>query len=138
MKRSKCPISNALDYLGDKWSLLILRDIILYDKRTYKDLQESDEKIATNILSDRLLKLESAGLIERKKHPKDKRRSIYISTSKGIDLIPLLIEMILWSKKYYPETFTPDEFLEQLKTNKEETVKKLILEKKSTQTVDSE
>ena len=56
MKRSNCPISNALDYLGDKWSLLILRDIILYNKATYKELQESDEQIATNILSDRLQK----------------------------------------------------------------------------------
>ena len=77
MKRSKCPIPNGLDYFGDKWSLLILRDIILYNKSTYKELQESDEKVATNILSDRLTKLEQDGFIISKVHPKDKRRKIY-------------------------------------------------------------
>ena len=119
MKRSNCPISNALDFFGDKWSLLILRDIILYSKSTYKDLQESDEKIATNILSDRLSKLESDDLIVREVHPKDKRKKVYKITKKGLDLTPILIEMILWSKEYYPETFVPEDFLQQIKEDKE-------------------
>lgn len=131
MKRSKCPISNALDFLGDKWSLLILRDILLYDKSTYKDLQQSDEKIATNILSDRLQKLEENGFIECNHHPNDKRKKLYTPTDMGIDTLPIIIEMILWSKKYFPETYTPDEFLEELKTKKEETVNKIMKTKRT-------
>ena len=126
MKRSKCPISNALDHVGDKWSLLILRDIILYGKSTYKELQESDERIATNILSDRLVKLEVDGLIKKEAHKKDKRKKVYKSTEKGLHLVPLLIEMIIWSKRYYPETYVPNDFLNEIDVNKEELIRQII------------
>ena len=129
MKRSKCPISNALDYFGDKWSLLVLRDIILYNKKTFKELQESEEHIATNILTDRLSKLESAGLIRRDKHPKDKRRSIYLITKKGLDTLPVIIELMIWSKKYYPKTYIPDEFWNQVVDDKEVVIAKITADR---------
>lgn len=130
MQRSDCPIANVLDYVGDKWSLLVLRDISFYDKRTYSDLQESKEQIATNILADRLNKLESAGMIYKSPHPNDKRRNLYFLTEKGFDLIPILIEMMLWSKKHTPETYAPEDFLSLAKSNRDELVRKLIAKNK--------
>ena len=125
MQRSDCPIANVLDYVGDKWSLLVLRDILFFDKKTYSDLQNSKEKIATNILADRLSKLESAEIIYKAPHPKDKRKSLFNLTQKGIDLIPILIEMIIWSKKYEPDTYAPEEFLELAKNNRDELIKNI-------------
>ena len=99
--RSDCPISPALDIFGDKWTLLILRDLIFKGKNTYSDFLGSEEKIATNILADRLAMLECAGIITKHKHPDSKAKILYKLTSKGIDLIPALVEIIEWSEKYY-------------------------------------
>ncbi|WMN60857.1 helix-turn-helix transcriptional regulator [Pseudoalteromonas xiamenensis] len=106
-KRSDCPISNVLDLVGDKWSLLILRDLLFFAKKSYSDLQNSDEKVASNILSSRLEKLEMDGLISKQQDEKDKRKKIYTLTEKGIDMLPILLEMILWSAKYSPDTNIP-------------------------------
>lgn len=126
MQRSDCPIANVLDYIGDKWSLLILRDISFYNKRTYSDLQSSKEHIATNILADRLTKLESFGIIYKLPHPLDKRKKLFYLTEKGFDLIPVLLEMIIWSKKHTPETYAPEDFLQQIKMNREQLIKDII------------
>ncbi|MFK7804817.1 MAG: winged helix-turn-helix transcriptional regulator [Anaerolineae bacterium] len=99
-KRSCCPVSSALDFLGDKWSLLIVRDIIFQDKITFKEFLESDEKISTNILSDRLSRLEAQGIISKSNHPLNKVVKIYRLTPKGLDLLPILFEFILWSNDY--------------------------------------
>src|SRR5687768_10629590 len=99
-KRSDCPISSALDIFGDKWSLLIIRDIAFSNKTAYGDFVQSDEKIATNILADRLAILEWAGIILKEDHPEKKSKFVYKLTQKGIDLIPILLEIILWSDKY--------------------------------------
>lgn len=99
-KRSFCPISSALDLLGDKWSLLIVRDIALLGKNTFKEFLESNEKIATNILSDRLSRLEAQGIVSKSDHPHNKVVKVYRLTQKGLDLLPILFDVVLWSDKY--------------------------------------
>jgi DNA-binding HxlR family transcriptional regulator len=98
--RSECPISSALDLIGDKWSLLIIRDIIFFQKRTFSEFVKSDEKIASNILSDRLGRMEEAGIITKSRLPENKKNYIYSLTEKGIDFLPVIVEYILWSDKH--------------------------------------
>lgn len=98
-KRSDCPVNYAVETLGDKWSLVILRDIIFWGKHTYGEFLKSDEKIATNILANRLEYLETEGLISKSPHPDDKRKDYYAVTETGIELVPMFIEMIAWSAK---------------------------------------
>lgn len=99
-KRSDCPISSSLDVWGDKWSLLIVRDLMFARQCTYGDFLKSGEKIATNILASRLLMLEENGIINKQNHPESKAKVLYKLTEKGIDLLPLLIEINLWAEKY--------------------------------------
>ena len=99
-RRSACAISMALENIGDKWSLLILRDLMFTDKRSYGELQASDEKIATNVLAARLLSLEASGMIRKAADPVNGRRSLYFLTEKGIDLLPVIIELRQWSEKH--------------------------------------
>ena len=97
--RSKCPLSSALDVMGDKWSLLIIRDMLFEHKKTFKDFSCSEEGIATNILSDMLSKLEEFGIISKGKLPDNKKTNIYRLTEKGLELMPVLLELLLWSDK---------------------------------------
>ena len=97
--RSTCLVSSALDVMGDKWSLLIIRDMLFEHKKTFKDFSSSEEGIATNILSDRLSKLEDFGIISKGKLPDNKKTNIYRLTEKGIELMPVLLELLLWSDK---------------------------------------
>ena len=94
--RSGCPISSALDVVGDKWSLLIIRDMLVKQKKTFKEISDSDEKIAPSILSVRLKLLESYKLIFKTKVPENKKENIYLLTEKGIRLTPIIIEFSLW------------------------------------------
>ncbi|MEX1082816.1 MAG: helix-turn-helix domain-containing protein [Xanthobacteraceae bacterium] len=103
-RRSDCPISCALDVLGDRWSLLIVRDILLRGKTTHGAFRESSERIATNILGDRLTYLEQQGIVSKRPNPDDGRSEIFALTEKGADLLPLLIAMTEWSGKH-DETF---------------------------------
>lgn len=98
--RSGCPISIALELLGDPWSLLIVRDLMFKDRRTYNDFLTGGEGIASNILADRLRKLEVADIIEKRRDPQDGRRFIYRLSTKGIDLAPVLTELVIWSARY--------------------------------------
>ena len=100
-KRSECPLSCALDIFGDKWSLLIIRDLMFDNKCTYNDFLKSQEGIATNILASRLKELEENGIIEKSAHPDSKAKNLYRLTSKGIDILPILIEVYIWSDKYF-------------------------------------
>lgn len=100
--RSHCPVNFGLENFGDRWSLLILRDIIFRGKKTYGEFLKSEEKIATNILASRLVTLENDGIIIKRANPDDARKDLYMLTEKGLDLIPLMFEMILWSAKYDP------------------------------------
>lgn len=113
--RSHCPIVFALDLIGDKWSLIILRDIILFDKKFYKDFVDSQEGISTNILADRLAKLEAARIISKKRDTEDKKRFIYRPTEKGLALIPMMLEMVLWSGQYDKKTAAPADVLKRIK-----------------------
>mgnify|MGYP006091261081 FL=1 len=94
--RSGCPISSTLDVVGDKWSLLIIRDMLLKHKMTFKEISDSDERIAPSTLSARLKLLESYKLIFRTKMPENKKENIYLLTEKGIRLAPIIIEFSLW------------------------------------------
>ena len=124
-KRSDCPISFSLDIFGDKWSLLIIRDIMFKGKRNYGEFSDSEEKIATNILADRLMLLETAGIIKKGKNPGHKAKFIYSLTQKGIDLLPVLIEIIKWGATYDKDTAAPKEFVKRLKTGKEKLIKEI-------------
>jgi DNA-binding HxlR family transcriptional regulator len=99
-RRSGCPISIALELLGDSWSLLIVRDLMFKGLTTFGEFQQAGEGIATNILSDRLARLERAGIVTRRPRPDDGRRVTYRLTAKGLDLAPTLIELVLWSARY--------------------------------------
>ncbi len=121
--RSDCPISFSLDYLGDKWVLLILRDLIFTDKRSYGDFLTSDEKIATNILADRLKLLEANGFITSTVSPEKKNKFIYSLTEKGIDLIPVIVELMIWGSKY--DSYDTKDIVKKLQKDKEGTIKQL-------------
>ncbi len=99
-RRSGCPVSVSLDIFGDRWSLLIIRDLMVRGYRTFKEFQQAGEGIATNILSDRLHKLESAGIISVEPNAVDGRKLNYRLTEKGIDLAPVLLELLVWGARY--------------------------------------
>ncbi len=100
-KRSECPISSSLDVWGDKWTLLIIRDLMDAKTCTYGDFLKSPEGIATNILATRLRALEENGVILKLEHPDSKAKVLYKLTQKGIDLLPILVEINLWAEKYF-------------------------------------
>ncbi|MFO1456511.1 MAG: helix-turn-helix domain-containing protein [Steroidobacteraceae bacterium] len=99
-RRSGCPISIALELLGDPWSLLIVRDLMFKGLDTYSGFLQAGEGIATNVLSDRLARLERAGLVTRRRQAGDRRRVRYRLTAKGMDLAPVLVELVLWSARH--------------------------------------
>jgi DNA-binding HxlR family transcriptional regulator len=96
-RRSGCPLNASVEILGDRWSLLIVRDVMLRNFRFYNEFLESHEKIATNILADRLRNLETHGIITTERDPSDGRKVIYTLTAKGIGLAPVMAEMVLWA-----------------------------------------
>ena len=124
-RRSDCPISFALDIFGDKWTLLIVRDLMFKGKAHYGDFLKSEEGIATNILADRLEMLECAGIIRKARHPKNKTKYIYSLTQKGIDLLPALIEIVLWSARHDPKTAAPQDFVAQATHNRKKLIRQI-------------
>ncbi len=102
-RRSECPLNASVEMLGDRWSLLIIRDMMLRGFQTYKQFMECYEGIATNILADRLRKLVAYGIITAEPDPTDGRKLTYVLTKKGIDLAPVLTEMVLWAA-FHEET----------------------------------
>jgi len=122
-KRSDCPVSCSLDIWGDKWSLLIIRDLMFAKECTYGDLLKSPEGIATNILASRLLALEENKLIEKLDHPESKAKVLYRLTKKGIDLLPVMIEINLWAEKYFPIPADRKVMLKEVKKDKEGFIK---------------
>jgi DNA-binding HxlR family transcriptional regulator len=96
-RESGCPITFGLDSFGDRWTLLIIREIMILGKRTYSEFLEADEGIASNILIARLKHLEAEGIVEKSRDPDNRRAFIYELTKKGRDLAPILIEIIIWS-----------------------------------------
>ena len=109
--RSTCPIANLLDIVGDKWTLLVVRDLLLLSKRRYGEFQSSPEAIPTNILADRLKRLEAAGLVKKEFYQDNPPRAEYFLTRKGADLEPVLKAMGKWGKQYIPGVVLPETFL---------------------------
>jgi DNA-binding HxlR family transcriptional regulator len=100
--RSPCPIAGALDLLGDTWTLLVIRDLLFYDKHRFADFLASPEAISTNILTERLQRLERCGLVERRRYQQRPPRDEYHLTPRGQDLLPVLRELIKWGKAHVP------------------------------------
>jgi DNA-binding HxlR family transcriptional regulator len=113
-RRSSCPIARALDFIGDKWTLVVLRDLIMARKRHFTELQAGNERIASNILASRLKLLKAAGMVTRRADPEQAHRVIYEPTEKALDLLPVLIELIRWGTKYDPRSAAPGHFLRRL------------------------
>jgi DNA-binding HxlR family transcriptional regulator len=129
-RRSGCPLNASVEMLGDRWSLLILRDMMLRGFRSFKEFLTSYEGIATNILADRLKKLIAHGIITTQEDPSDGRKLIYVLTPKGLDLAPVLTEMVLWAAKHEETGNQP--LVRQMLKGKEqfiETVRQRYLEK---------
>jgi DNA-binding HxlR family transcriptional regulator len=122
-KRSECPISCSLDVFGDKWSLLIIRDMMFFNKSTYGDFLKSAEGIATNILASRLQGLEENKLIEKLEHPDSKAKVLYKLTQKAIDLLPVIVEIHLWAEKYFDIPTELKALLKEAKKGKDEFIK---------------
>ena len=122
--RSGCPISSTLDVEGDKWSLLIIRDMLIKHKKTFKEISDSDEKIAPSILSARLKLLESYKLIFKTKVPDNKKENIYLLTEKGLRLTPIIIEFSLWGN-YNMREFNEIDDIEGLNLDKTLIIQKI-------------
>ena len=120
--RSSCMIASALDLIGDKWSLLIVRDMLLEKKTTFKEFILSDEKVATNLLSSRLKLLESLEVITKDKLQTNKKENIYLLTEKGIALAPLIMELVIWSDTYVRAYHTALNNYVTVNMNKEEVI----------------
>ena len=127
-KRSDCPVSSSLDIWGDKWSLLIIRDLMFAKECTYGDFLKAPERIATNILASRLQVLEENKIIEKLDHPQSKAKVLYRLTKKGIDLLPIMIEINLWAEKYFPIPADRKAMLRDVKKDKTGFIKSMIKE----------
>ncbi len=124
-RRSDCPISFGLDLFGDRWTLLILRDILFYDRTRFSDFAPR-EHIPTNILADRLQRLESAGVIERRQDERWKNQYRYDVTDKGRDLLPTLVAMTLWGLQYDPQTAASPEFVRRIESERPKVAKEVL------------
>ena len=123
-RRSECPISYTLDIFGDKWTLLIIRDLLLFGKDSFSEFLGSDEKIATNILTDRLSVLVQEGFVTKHTAPTNKSKFLYRPTEKAIEMIPILSEITLWAEKYNPGG-APLALTEPLKKNRTKALRDL-------------
>jgi len=127
--RCNCPITSAIDILGDKWTLVIIKQMLLERKKTFKDFSESDEAIASNILSSRLKMMEEYKIISKEKLPDNKKTNIYLLTEKGLGLTPTIVELTLWSDsniREYHSSIITDSRIEMVKNNKEESIKMIV------------
>ncbi len=117
--RSHCPINFSLEHFGDKWTLLIIRDLMFKDKRHYNEFFESNENVSTSVLGDRLKQLEESGIIKKEADSVKKSRIKYSLTPKGIALLPLMIEMIVWGGTFDTDTEANQDFLDQANNHRE-------------------
>jgi DNA-binding HxlR family transcriptional regulator len=124
-ERSKCPIAYSLDIVGDRWTLLVLRDLAFKDRRYFRDFLGASEAISSNILTERLRRLQRWNLITMVPDPSDGRRSRYFLTNDGLDLLPILIEMTVWGSKRQPESNPPPERIERMSPDRAGTIRKL-------------
>lgn len=121
-RRSDCPVNFALETFGDPWSLLLIRDMVYFGKKTYGEFLASEEGMATNILASRLAHLEQQGIVVKRPSAQDKRKEEYILTEKGLDLIPVLVEMANWSACYDPDTAAPAAWIALMQADREKMI----------------
>ena len=120
--RSHCPINFVLETFGDRWTLLIVRDLMFKGKQSFSDFLASDEGIATNILAERLRRLEESGIVARTAADADRRRRTYQLTGKGRDLLKVMLEITAWSARHDPLSNTPATFLAQFENDRDAVV----------------
>ena len=120
--RSQCAIANGLEILGDRWTLLIIRDLMFTNRREFGHFMQAGEGISTNILSDRLQRLQCHGVITKEDHPEHGRKFIYQLTDKGLKLAPMVIELTLWGNETIEDTFVPPPILKMMKTDREKLI----------------
>lgn len=118
-RRSDCPLSLALDLFGDRWTLLVLRDLLFLKKRHFQDFLAAEESIASNILSARLRLLESTGMVTRHPDPGNARKIVYQPTDKAIDLVPALLELVRWSAEHDGQTKASPQFVARIRQERE-------------------
>jgi len=118
-RRSECPIAFSLDLLGDRWSLLVLRDVLFGQKKYFGDFLSSPEGIATNILANRLERLEKSGLLSKQRDARDRKRFEYRATARGLETLPILLELVLWGVTHDPELVAPPEFLDRVRNDRD-------------------
>lgn len=102
--KSKCPINLSLEVFGDRWTLLILRDLVFAGKRHFRELLQSEEGIASNVLAERLAKLVACGILSKSEDPTHLQKAIYALTPMGIDLVPVLVQIGIWGKNHLAVT----------------------------------
>jgi DNA-binding HxlR family transcriptional regulator len=124
-RRSDCPITGTLELLGDRWSLLIVRDLMFKGLREYGQFLAAGEGISTNILAERLERLMCAGVIVRAEHPSNGKKYVYRLSEKGVDLAPLMIELAVWGAKYVPDNAAPAAVVHQMRTAREKMIQQL-------------
>lgn len=124
--RSSCPVACGLDVLGDKWTLLIIRDLLLSNRCEFGHLLNAGEGISTNILTDRLAKMQADGLIKKTKHPEHGKKYIYALSDKGVSLAPMMMELALWADKHVEGAALPKVLADFLKQDRTAAVSKLM------------
>jgi len=107
-RRSTCPISTALEVIGDRWTLLVIRDLMFAGKRHFREFLQSEEAISSNVLADRLNALVDNGLVTRSGDPTHAQKAVYSLTEKGLELLPVVIAMSAWTQKHHPKTRRPE------------------------------
>ena len=117
-RRSDCPLNATLEVVGDRWSLLIVRDLLFKGRSAYKDFLAGGEGIATNVLADRLRRLAVEGVIEKGRDAVDARRLVYRLTTKGLALAPVLVDMIVWGARHY-QTAAPPATIREMTEHRE-------------------
>jgi len=120
--RSHCPINYSLEIFGDRWTLLLLRDLLLLGRRHFRELLNSEENIASNILTERLKRLEQHNIITRRADPDDGRQYIYEPTVKGLSLVPVLLEIAAWGATHDPKTSAPKDFVKNFRTDRDSVI----------------
>ncbi len=118
-RQTGCPVAFGLDIFGDRWSLLVIRDLMLNNRKTYREFLEAGEGVATNILADRLKHLEAEGIIAKSRNPDNRRSFTYALTAKGRDLAPILIEIVQWSGKYDTRDFARKTVLARIEKDRD-------------------
>ena len=121
-----CPIGFAADFLGDRWSMLILRDLLFAGKQHYGEMLDSGENIATNILANRLKRLEQFGIVEKRPGPDRRAKYTYGVTEKGIDLVPVILEIVRWSGHHDPRTAAEKSYIQRLDDNRDGVIEEAI------------